>query len=101
MTASYDQQPSEPAQWYDRFTRYRLLGPMRSIRKTYQQELEDDCLATTGKIVKLSEIRVPTPWYDISKEWHWKARAEEWDAENRQKLIEEDRVEREAFVIGS
>jgi len=60
--------PDEPANWYDRFTRFRLLGPSRTIVTLWRNEKGEN-----GN--KIPNAR----WYSTSSEWRWQERAEAWD----------------------
>jgi hypothetical protein len=36
----WDRQDDAPAQWFDRFDRYRLLGPLRTLEAAWRGEAE-------------------------------------------------------------
>ena len=76
----WDQQPDEPARLYARFDAYRLAGPTRSIRAIYQVQN-----ATKG--------HAPGCWYSDALAWNWKARAEAWDAFERERLRQQRAVD--------
>jgi len=65
----------EPALWFDRFDRYRLLGPGRTVEAIWAEEKKGDA-RRSGQVI-------PGSWYDAAKRWRWKARAEAWDASQR------------------
>lgn len=60
----------EPNRWFQRFERFRLLGPTRSIEALYRAERE-----AKGREVKRPSHR----WYISSDLYRWKERAEAWD----------------------
>jgi phage terminase large subunit len=70
MNEVWDQQPGEPNLWYQRFTRYRLLGVIRTLEATYRAE----CNAV-GRTPK----RPDKKWFNKFRELRWKDRAEAWD----------------------
>lgn len=67
----WDQMEGEPSLWYRRFTRYRLMEPVRSIAAVYQEESKND---------EKRRSNAPGTWYDIARQWQWEARAAAWDA---------------------
>ena len=80
----WDRLPAEPAKWFERFERYRLLPPAtRSVAAVYHQE--------TGTN-RHKPVRPNSWWRDRSRHWHWRERAEAWDASQR----EQRRVQDEA-----
>jgi len=86
MTNPWDRQRNEdgemePMRWYERFERYRLLGPGRSMLGTYNAErIERGRKATTS---------TPIVWVKAADAWHWQERSEAWDMENIAKRREE------------
>lgn len=92
MDAIWARRAGEPSLWYDRFERYRLAGPARSLLKLYNEEREK---AGKGAITS-----VPPSWTGAAKSWEWELRAGAWDEYQRQRArdaYEEDRrKEREA-----
>ena len=83
----YHQQPGEPDKWYDRFHRFCLLGPSRTLRQCYRQVLaERDTLAASapGSSHKQRDRRVSGAWMKKVSEFDWYERAAAWDADQRQ-----------------
>jgi hypothetical protein len=76
----WDQLEQESNLWFARFDMFRLLGPSRSIPKTYRKwrEREDPNL-------KYSD------WYREAKLYNWDERAAAWDEVNRE--LQEDRIQ--------
>ncbi len=72
----------EPMLWYERFERYRLMGPNRTIEAAWR---ESPAKGSKGK-------RPSRHWYERAREWRWKERAEAWDVAEAQR----QRAEREA-----
>lgn len=83
MANVWDQTESEPGLWYDRFERYRLMGPSRTIEATH----DGDAKESKGK-------RPSRHWYEAAKTYEWQRRAEAWDASLRD---EARRVAEEAY----
>lgn len=75
----WDQMPNEPAKWYALFTEYRLLGPSRNFRRFYRMKRVQTGKSDLGQISGAS-----AHWLKYFTEWHWKERAEAWDAEVRE-----------------
>jgi len=73
----------EPNLWFDRFVRFLLLGPGRSLLATYNQERERAGKSGTAK-------RTARSWDDRAYQWHWRKRAEAKDADDRRKLLDAD-----------
>src|ERR1051326_2650312 len=78
--------PKEPNLWYDRFERYRLAGPKRSIRSLYMEEMK----AAGGN----PSTSTPSSWQQAARKWNWKERAEAWDATDRHQAMQEFEHER-------
>lgn len=68
---AWDRQPDEPARWFDRFERYRLMGPGRSVLAIVHQEQDQKGLKRTNNIAGAWRVAVD--------EWRWQERAEAWD----------------------
>lgn len=77
----WDRQPGETAQWYNRFTRYRLMGLSRSIRKVFEAE-------------NRRSKNLPGNWLRVAEKWNWRERAEAWDFAE----IEMQRVKNEEIL---
>lgn len=75
MAEPWDRLEGEPNQWYDRFERFRLLGPNRTLIATYNGER-----AEAGKSVIR---RYPGAWDKVAGRWRWWERAEAWDEAQR------------------
>jgi hypothetical protein len=69
----WERQQGEPALWYARFERYRLLGPSRSVAAVFREEKGEDGGQPPGR------------WYETSARWNWQSRAEDWDSSERPK----------------
>lgn len=83
----WDRQIKEPSKWFERFERFRMLGPKRSLRATYNGERADN-----GDGEKPT---VASSWTKNSKKWRWIERADAWDREQvrlNRKRFEEDRL---------
>lgn len=78
----------EPARWFARFTAYRTAGPGRSLLGCVNAEQE--------KSGKKRNNRVPGAWDKAFARWHWRTRAEAWDAHERARYeaeLEDARLE--------
>ena len=71
----------EPLMWYDRFTRFRLMGVARSVRQVYAEVRE-----TRGKSKRFKNV--PGAWNRAVEIWQWRQRAEAWDAYQRERMEE-------------
>jgi hypothetical protein len=71
----WERQPGEPNRWYDRFERFRLAGPGRSLLGAVNAER-----AARGTRPTTS---VPHTWAKNAKRWQWRERAEAWDEHER------------------
>ena len=67
----WDRQDREPNLWYQRFERFKLAGPTRSLLEIYNAE----------RVAKSrgESPQAPGSWRDASKAWRWHERAEAWD----------------------
>lgn len=73
------QQDGEPALWFRRFDRFRLMWPVRKIATVFQEEQAE----------KNSEKQRTKPigeWYRIAKVWKWEERALAWDKHESDEL---------------
>lgn len=77
MAKSWDRYPKEPNQWFDRFTKLRLMGPNRSLLAAFRNER-----LAAGKSGHV--VRVPGAWNTNAIKWKWLERAEAWDQEQRE-----------------
>ena len=73
----WGRQKLESGFWYDRFTKYRLMGPKRSLLGAVNAERMKEQRGATKS--------VPASWYKAATRWNWKARAEAWDASERER----------------
>ena len=78
----WERKPGEPNLWYARFDAFRQLGPGRSVSKAYHR-----CKQEQG----LRSATANSLWYQTSRDWDWRERAEAWDRAQREKLrVEEE-----------
>jgi hypothetical protein len=100
----WDRMDGEPPRWFQRFTRYRLMGRQRSLQACIEQEQEYAQQDTTSHknnkktfplatlpqppgadmsapAPDLKAVRpgVPGNWKNASVKWRWVERAEAWD----------------------
>lgn len=68
---AWDQIPGEPDRWYKRFTRFRLMEPVRTIATVWQEE---------SKSNEKRRSNAPGTWYEIARLWKWEERVATWDA---------------------
>jgi len=86
MAQPWERQKGEKNLWFDRFTRFRLMGPDRSLLAIYN-EWQD----TKGR----KRTRTPaTSWRKACDKWQWRKRAEAWDKFERQRGEAEYEAER-------
>jgi len=89
----YHQIPDEPDKWYDRFQRFCLLGPSRSLLQCYRVVMQardtDTRLAGNNdpgvepgnaEAARPKRGHVPQTWRKRASEFDWEARAKAWDA---------------------
>jgi hypothetical protein len=72
----WERQPDEPNRWFDRFERYRLAGPSRSLLGILNAERQQKG-AAKGK-------SLPQAWANNATQWRWRQRAAAWDEQQRQ-----------------
>lgn len=77
----WDRQDGEPVRAFERFERFRLLGPNRSLDAAYRAQ----------KGAEGRGERAPGAFRRLAEEWNWASRAEAWDLE----VAEESRREAE------
>lgn len=78
----WERQEGEPNLWYQRFERYRLAGPTRSLLGTVNAEKAE-------RGVQRRARSTPGAWQRKFEKWNWKARAEAWDAYIAHKIASE------------
>jgi hypothetical protein len=76
MENAWDRLQGEPSLWFGRFDLYRMQGPTRTLRGTYVAEAK----ASNRK----PGVSLPHSWHSAAVRWKWKARAEAFDAQQRQ-----------------
>lgn len=76
--------------WYDRFTRYRLMGSSRTLTEA--------CNLWRDRRGRDRSGNVPNSWRRAYARWRWKERAEAWDQHQRERLIAEQEEARAAMV---
>lgn len=93
---SWVRQDGETGRWFTRFSRYRALGPSRSIRKVF---LEEQAAKNKYTDEQLKDMRLPQHWSQHSRDWQWPNRALAWDAYVTQELdaefLERNRLEKD------
>jgi|GEM_PF-2392634 hypothetical protein len=83
-TQPWERQPKEPTQLYERFQRYLLLGPARSVYAAYRAELAERARARQKKL-SITRTGLPQSWREQSKRWRWSERAQAFDEAERAK----------------
>jgi hypothetical protein len=81
MTASWDRQAGETAEWYDRFKVYLYMGPDRTVAAAHT------FVSRFAKGAAQTQLR---SWERAARKYEWKARAEAFDAELRHKTLAHD-----------
>jgi hypothetical protein len=76
----WERQPGEPNRWFARFENYLRTGPGRSLLGAVNSE--------RAKSGKHRQTAIPGSWSRAAAQWRWKARAEVWDEQERQKARE-------------
>jgi hypothetical protein len=84
--ADWDRQPDEPSLWFDRFERYRRMGPGRSVLGCLHAEE-----AQKGK--EKQSPCPPSSWSAAVEQWRWKERARAWDDEQTRLAREAEALE--------
>lgn len=85
----WERRPEEPNKWYDRFERFKLIGPARSLFAAYAADR-----ARRGRETP-ARTGVPLSWRYAADHWEWKVRAEAWDEAQRQEQSTEWRRRRD------
>ncbi len=75
----WDRQPQEPILWYRRFTRFRLMEPVRSVALAYTLE-------HPTSFDDKERQKIPGAWYQKAHVWRWDERATAWDAHQAREL---------------
>jgi len=70
-TQIWKQLEMEPNRWFQRFERFRLLGPERTLLGVFNEWR----LAKSRPISRSN----PKSWRDAANQWRWRERAEAWD----------------------
>lgn len=78
----WEKQEGEPALWFRRFERYRLMFPRRSVCALYHEE-------HPKKNQEKPRTNPGPEWYEAAKHWRWEERAEAWDAHE---FAEEEKI---------
>ncbi len=78
--SDWDRQPGEPNRWFDRFTAWRLLGPMRS----YAAVVRPAVYARADALGEARPRQIERNWSSAAARWRWRERAEAWDEQQRQ-----------------
>lgn len=76
----WEQREGEPAKWFERFTRLRLMSPnQRSYDAAYRAELaEGETKGGKGK-QRSTYPRASRHWVEYAQKWEWDARIAAWD----------------------
>lgn len=77
MADPWERLDGEPAKWYARFEKYRLLGPNRSL---------DEAWRVDSDTKRPKSQRASGDWPNMARRWRWRERAEAWDEVERVKL---------------
>ena len=84
-SVAWEKRSDEPLAWFNRFERYRLLGPQRSLEAASQR-----CAEVEGQRCPKSS----RTWCDASRRWQWQERARAWDATQPSPLPGEEEAHR-------
>lgn len=76
----WERMKDEPNLWYDRLVSYLQMGPSRSLLGAVHLE-------EAQKSTEKRSSSVPGSWYEASKRWEWKDRAEAWDEYRRKQVF--------------
>lgn len=83
--AIWERQPGEPARWYARFLLYRGMGPDRTLLGCIHRE-------EVSKGKEKQSKNISGSWSMACERWQWKARAEQYDADQQAQAEERRRV---------
>jgi hypothetical protein len=81
----WHRQPDEPTRWYERFERFRQMGPNRSLLACVNAEAERN----GTKKHKCN----PGSWSEAAEKWKWRERAAAWDDFQRELARQEEQEE--------
>jgi hypothetical protein len=84
-SVAWEKKSDEPLTWFNRFERYRLLGPQRSLDAASQR-----CAQVEGQRCAESS----RTWYGASRRWQWQERARAWNATQPSPLPGEEEAHR-------
>ena len=84
-SVAWEKRSDEPLAWFNRFERYRLLGPQRSLEAASLR-----CAEVEGQRCPKSS----RTWCDASRRWQWQERARAWDATQPSPLPGEEEAHR-------
>lgn len=73
----WDREAEEPIAWFDRFERFRLAGPSRSLLAVYNAERAAEGQKSARKVKPARDI--PGAWKKNAEKWRWRTRAKAWD----------------------
>jgi len=81
-TIPWERYPGETDQWFDRFSRYRRAGRMRSISQIWREERVEIAELKGIPAENIVPIKGSTPgnWISHAEKWEWSIRAGAWDA---------------------
>jgi hypothetical protein len=85
VSEPWDQQKGEPARWFDRFERFRRMGPQRNLYQCYVAECRD-------RHKRVAQV-TPGAWREMAVSWRWRERAEQWDAAEFERARREEQQE--------
>jgi len=88
----WERMENEPRFWYNRFVRFRGLGPKRTMLAALEQERASRKVpksTQTGKKPKpkSKSVAVPGSWKQASIQWNWVARSQAYDEEKVEKMV--------------
>lgn len=94
---AWERQPNEPLTWHKRFTRFRLMEPVRSIAAVFQEEEAE-------RNREKPRTKPTGDWYEIAKEWSWEERVAAWDEfleeqTEKQLIAERKKVLKSGFAV--
>lgn len=87
---AWGRQEGEPMRWFQRFDKFRLMVPVRSIAAVFNEENQRKPEKTRGNPGR--------EWYEAAKQWQWEKRAAAWDA-YRNAQIEAEILAEEKHIL--